>query len=230
MKVFLSYSFRKEDEALAAQLKEALGNFGFEIVTGKHLGGQNLEAEINRRIDGVDGLVTLFSRRAKGERNEATLDWVKAELAYARNHGKLAIVMIEKSVPLGGPEASNEYVSFTRSQFCAALMQLLQKVVVWRDRVGRRIRVHLMPVELAEKFKYDDGSVQCWLRYIRNGSYGEWSRVEQVVFEDRGAVAYIAVPEAGRFQLKVVEPSRGTNRVWISPAVPSDYVPVTLET
>jgi hypothetical protein len=50
MSVFLSYSFREEDKESVARVRETLEDFGLETVTGEHLGGEQLEAEIKRRI------------------------------------------------------------------------------------------------------------------------------------------------------------------------------------
>lgn len=229
MKVFLSYSFRVEDHDLAAQVRETLEDFGFDVQTGAHLGGADLEAEIRRRIQGVDGLVTLLTRRPKSERDEGAHDWVKWELTVAREQGKPAIAVIEKGVRHGGPGRSSEYLEFTRTHLDRALLDLMKKTFAWRVQVGRRLKVQILPPELAAKFKHDERSLQCWLQCYQNGRREDWREIERVQFEDRGAFAYIDVPEGMSFRLKVVEPTGATHTVWVSPVLPCDQLPVTLE-
>src|SRR5574338_1323678 len=135
MKIFLSYSFRPEDQELASKIRETLEDFDFKTETGKHLGGAELEDEIKKRIEDVGALVTLFTKRSHAECNESTHDWVKWELQQARDKDKFAIVLIEDGVPLGGPEKSKEYIQFAREKFDATLLALMKKTMVWKRRV-----------------------------------------------------------------------------------------------
>lgn len=232
MKIFLSYSFRAEDKELAGQIKENLEAFDFQVVTGKHLGGEGLESEISERIDGVDALITLLTLRSEAdERNESTHDWVKWELQHAREKKKFAIVMREKGVPLGGPETSKEYVQFDREHIDSALLSLMKKVAEWKRKIGRRLKVQLLPPELAQKFKHGQGYLKCWVQYFDvKGETPGWQEIKSVVFEENGAFAYINVPDGTSLQIKVDEErGRGRRLVWISPSVPGNRVLITLE-
>lgn len=231
MRVFLSYSFRKEDEPLADMVAKTLSAFGSTVETGKRLGGEDLKAEVDRRIERNDALVTMFTLRPKAKRDESTLDWVKYELQHARDCRKSAIALVEKGVPLKGPETSQEHLVFSRNKFAGTLLELAKTIMIWKEQIGRRVKVQLLPETLAEHFRHEEAGIECSVQYWKDSKReGAPHRIERVVPRPDGVFVEIELGEKQSFQMMVKrQVQRGTLEIWRSDVLSSDQLPVTLK-
>jgi hypothetical protein len=96
MKVFVSFGYNDRDSWIEKQVFPILGAMGFTVVHGKVIPAQQqLEAEIKRRIEQSDAAIGFLTIR-KGQAGQFTSHmWVRDELMYAKDKGKLIIAVKE---------------------------------------------------------------------------------------------------------------------------------------
>ncbi len=62
-KIFLGFAFRNEDRELATNIEVLLASHNIKMITGEHLGGDQLTDAVTERIDQADALIGLLTRR-----------------------------------------------------------------------------------------------------------------------------------------------------------------------
>ncbi len=103
MNIFMAFSYREEDKALARYVERLFASQLVKPITGERLGGEQLTLEVQKRINGSDALVALLTQRDQILGGGwTTHQWVTDELAWARANGKRAIAMVEDGVNVGG--------------------------------------------------------------------------------------------------------------------------------
>src|SRR4051794_2708610 len=110
--VFLSFSFRDEDQELVKYVQGLIESHGLKAVTGDAIGGGALEDAIEQDIDQADALVAVATPRDRivDSTRFTTHPWVLKELKYARKKKKPAIAFRHISVDFQGQFAEDEYI------------------------------------------------------------------------------------------------------------------------
>jgi len=137
MKIFVSYSFRPENEWVREYVIPLVECFGHEPVTGRVLDAGPLDKEVRTRIAQCRR-VLCFVTRAEPRRDEkgsivsyAPPQWVHDELMIARGADRDAIEFRETGVDYGGAASFHAYVPFDRENLPKLLLDLAARVAEW---------------------------------------------------------------------------------------------------
>jgi hypothetical protein len=226
-RIFLSFSFREADRALASQVERLLESHDVTRVTGKHLGGEALTPAVQERIDQCDGLVALLTRRDQLASGKwTTHDWVRDELNYARDHGKRTIALIEEDVQTGGAFGENEWISLNRDAPLEAFLSLSETVGLWKRESGRRLTLQILPQQLAEVTATAPVEPVCQYRYYNaNGQPSAWFEAKQIPQQGGLFVFLHGIQDDYYVQLKIQYGAE----TWVSRAVSAQSMPIELK-
>jgi len=114
MKVFISHSFKDEDQALAQKLKEVLSTKGMEGYLAEKEKKYTLliSEKVQKRIKESDHLVAIITKNAMASAS------VNQELGYALREGIKPIIMLEKEVKeMGVLTYGRDPEEFSRESF-----------------------------------------------------------------------------------------------------------------
>ena len=181
MRVFLSYSFSKdEDRPLVSEIEDVVRSHGIGLETGRNLGGKALTPELQRRILSCNGLIALASQREQVDGKWRTHPWVHDEVQFARANQRPTMVLFETDVEFdAGFYQENEYAKFERTALTPALLKLSKTLGIWLDSFGRPLKVELHPRDVVK----DLGAIQCKVRFYDGGTALAWRDVEPVLEE-----------------------------------------------
>ena len=221
--VFLSCSFRPEDERLRKQTKSMIESHLLRVVEGDQLAGGQLTPAIHLAIEQSDALVAVVARRNPGPNGTFnTSQWVLDELQVARTLRKHTLALWDEGVPVAGMIESHERAVFAPDNTVDALLKLSHSLGRWKELSGYPLRAMLLPVQVAKHARKDD--FVCEYRFTRDGVNTDWQRA-RVTTEPGGAVAFMRTPNArDNVQVRV---SLGKRR-WLSSACPQQ-VQIELE-
>lgn len=222
MKTFFSFSFGPQDSALVNDVDRLLASHLVKAVTGRNLGGGQLPDEVKRKIDDCETLVALLTQH--GAANGQTSQWVRDEVTYARAKDKRAIVLVEAGIEVGGMFAANEFIPLDRQNPLEALLRLSETIGLWRDELGRTVKVQVMPPALARKLGQTALRLECRYRTIRAGKPSPWSETQPIA---EAGGTFIHVPGVGDEQLIQLE-VREDGKSWSSVAT-SQWMTVQLK-
>lgn len=211
MNIFMAFSYREEDKALARYVERLFASQCVKPITGERLGGEELTPEIQKRITGSDALVALLTRRDQIVGGGwTTHEWVKNELGYARNNGKRTIAIIEEGVDVAGMYQSHECIPLNQDNPLEAFIRLAETVSGWKQDKGRTVKVQIAPETIADKL--DNNNVICRRRFWKQGNYTDWQKVTAVP-EQGGTFVYLdGVQDEHLVQLEAAE----TGNTWQS--------------
>lgn len=138
MKIFISYSFKPENEWVVDYVIPLVRCFGHEPVTGNLLdSGGSIPDEVRKRMQGCRR-VLCFVTKAKpryGPAGEVTAHdppgWVRDELMMARGAALDAIEFREEGVAYDGAAPFSAYQEFDRSNLPALLVRLAELLKEW---------------------------------------------------------------------------------------------------
>lgn len=137
MNIFVSYSFRAENDWIERYVIPLIECFGHEVQTGKILDSGGLDEEIKRKIKQCQR-VLCFTTRAKPNYDMQGVvtdyqppDWVRDELMMSRGGEQNAIEFREQGVNYGGAAVLRPYVLFDREQIPQLLVDLARRVSEW---------------------------------------------------------------------------------------------------
>jgi hypothetical protein len=220
--IFLAFSFN-EDRQLIFDIDELLYSYNIKMTTGELLGGEQLEPAVQDLIKKCDGLIGLLTRRNRSDTGKwDTHEWVKNEIAFARNNGIHAIAIVEQGVDVGGMYASHEYIPLDRSDpygTYKALFELAKRIGKWNKDAGRRIKVRIMPDDLATLLRRPSGNFKCRYRFFDGrGNCTEWRDVRPIPLTGGTFVYMNGVCEEHSIQLEVQGDVQGQPKIWISKA------------
>lgn len=204
MRVFLAFSFRIEDKELVGHVERLLASHDIRIATGERLGGEALTPSIKARINDVDGLVAVLTRRDQLVSGTwTTHQWVQDELAHARSLGKKAIALVEEGVAVAGMYQPNEHLVLRSGAWLDAFLDLSETLAVWRAGIGRTVKVQILPQALAHKLGVDHENTRCRHRLGWQGKFTDWQEVPSVP-EVGGTFVYVpGVKDEHLIQLEV---------------------------
>jgi hypothetical protein len=222
MNAFLAFAFRDEDKELVGHVDRLLASHSIFSVTGEGLGGEQLTPAVQQRIDETDALIGLLTRRdAKVNGTFTTHQWVLDEIAYARNHGKRAIAVVEDGVDIGGMYQPHEYIQLDRDNVHLALLRVSETIGQWKRESGRTVKVQLLPEDLALQIGANGEGVEgnLWRASKQTG----WTTLTPVP-EGGGTFVYVGgVQDDHLIQIRFKE----EGNVWWSPAT-SQWMQVRL--
>lgn len=137
MKIFISYSFRPENDWVEKYVCPIIETFGHEPVTGRILDTGGLDDEVKRKIRQCRRVLCFATRATPryGQGGEIVSydppDWVRDELMMARGGDREALEFRERGVSYGGASILRPYVDFDRDQLPQMLLDLALRVSEW---------------------------------------------------------------------------------------------------
>ncbi len=213
MNIFMAFAFRDEDKGLVNYIERLLASQFVQPVTGKKLGGGQLTAEVQKRIEESDALIALMTRRDQLVNGGwTTHKWVIDELDWARGKDKHAIAIVEEGVDVSGMFQSHEYIPLNRQNPLEALIYLAETVGEWKKNTGRVVKVQIAPDTIASKL-VDDG-VTCRRRFFKNGKYTNWEVVTPVLETGGTFISLDGVQDEHLIEIEAKE----AGNTWRSPA------------
>lgn len=217
MKVFLSFDFN-HGEDLTRAVERLLASHDVGIITGRRLGGEQVDESVKQRILEADALVSLVTRRDQlSDGGWTTSQAVLEELSFARDQKfagreKRAIALIEVGVKFQSM-SKNETIAYQRDKPLEAILALSETISKWRLEIGQELKVQILPSALAERLAANDQLI-CSHRFVDKDIATPWRDVIAIPEEDGTFVYLRGVRSAHRIQLRVKE----RNTVWQSPA------------
>jgi hypothetical protein len=213
MKIFLAFAFRDDDKSLVSHIDQLLASQSVQVVTGQGLGGEQLTPAVQQRIDACDGLVALLTRRDPLANNAwTTHQWVRDELAYARNAKKKGTALLETGVENAGMYQPHEFIPLDRGDLIPALLRLSDCIGLWKLELGRTVKVQLGPPALAKKAGNGAAGLTCSYRLWIQGKFTPWEQVTPVP-EGGGTFVYVpGVQDEHLIQIRIDE----KGKVWQS--------------
>lgn len=229
MKVFLSHSFASEDDDLVRRFERLLSSHNVLVTRGRRLAGGQLTPEIQRLIDGSDGLVALKTRRSPlgdpGQDRWQSSPWIDFEYMYARNQGKYAIALVEDGVEEGGPFQDFEKITFGRADQLEAFLALSETLRIWKERTGTLRVVQIRPDHLGQDFRINR-DLKCRYRFVSGqGVRGSWVEADPVL-QQGGTLLYLQGVQGDDTLIEVEILQRESPRWW-SPAT-SQFISIEM--
>jgi hypothetical protein len=225
MKLFLAFAFRPQDKELVGHVDQLLASHHVNVVTGEGVGGEQLNPAVQARIDQCDALIALATQRdAVQGGGFTTHQWVLDELGYARSQRKRAIAVIESGVDVVGMYQPHEYIPLDRAQPLSSFLRLSETIGLWKQEIGRAVKVQLVAPALVAALASGANGIQCAYRLWLQGKPSEWIPVTAVP-ELGGAFVWVnGVQEEHLIQIQV----RNNGKIWTSLAT-SQWLQVGLK-
>jgi hypothetical protein len=137
VKIFVSYSFRNENEWVTDFVIPLLEHFGHTPVTGRMLDAGPLDEEVKRKIRQCRRTICFVTRAAPRYPPGSTTpssyeppDWVRDELIMGRTDG-LVTEFRESQVEYGGAASFRSYSSFERENLPKLLLDVAATIADW---------------------------------------------------------------------------------------------------
>jgi hypothetical protein len=168
-KIFLSFSFRPENDQLVRDIDRVIRSHGLVPVTGEILGGQGLTQEIQARIQQSDALIAVLTReqQLQGQNVWLPTQWVSDEYGAARARGQLAMAIVEENVQVNGAYTQHEHIKLNRAAQAETFIRLSETIGLWRAEAGRSLEIRLLP-QAAASFA-TSGNARCEYRLVPPG-------------------------------------------------------------
>jgi hypothetical protein len=138
MKIFVSYSFRRENAWVTDFVIPLLEHFGHTPITGKMLDAGPLDDEVKKKIRQCRRTICFVTRgRERYERGSSTPssyeppDWVRDELIIGRSTDGLVTEFRESHVDYGGAAAFHSFTAFDRGNLPKLLLDIAATVADW---------------------------------------------------------------------------------------------------
>jgi len=193
--VFLSCSFRPEDEPMCKHVIGIIESHRLRAVDGRKLAGAPLARALLSEIDRCDALVAIVAYR-DGEPS-STSQYVLDELQHARSRDMPTLALWDDRVRVVGMSESYERAHFNYTDMVSALIKLSDSLGKWRDQSGHTLRVLLLPPDVARHARRS--GFLCEYQFTREGkpwSYG-WQKAD-VTTEIGGTIAFLRTPTSYR--------------------------------
>ncbi len=157
MKIFVSFSFRPENDFVEERIIPLIECFGHEPVTGRILDSGPLDEEVRNKIRQCRRVLCFATRARERYDQEGRIvsyeppDWVRDELMMARGAGRNAIEFRESGVGYGGAAPGRPYVDFDRADIADLLVKIAERISKWP--VGPLQLKLAVPEEFSEQVK-----------------------------------------------------------------------------
>jgi hypothetical protein len=222
--VFLSYCYDDMNTRLAKEIEELLETHNLGAVTGDTLGGEIVTQEVLKQIEEADALITMLTRREQlTDGKWTTHQFCLTELQHARAKSKPAIALLEDGVTNAGPFQEHEYIKYTPNDPLPAFLKLSRTIWRWKRKVGRTLRIQLVPENVAKEIWTNRNGCRWQYRLSSGRAETDWQGATPRK-EPGGLYLYVQVPD--ETMLIEVRINFG-NRSWFTDAT-SFYMPLTL--
>jgi hypothetical protein len=137
MKIFVSYSFRPENDWITDYVIPLIRCFGHQPVTGRILQSGPIPVEVRSLIRSCKRVLCFVTRAAPNYgptgaiASYAAPDWVTDELMMARGADQDAIEFREDGVARGGTAPFAAWHDFERDNLAALLLRLAELLKQW---------------------------------------------------------------------------------------------------
>jgi hypothetical protein len=214
-----------EDKEIVELVDQLIAGHLVEMKTGERLGGEQLTPTVQRRIEDCHALVGILTKRDKKQDGKwTTHQWVQDEINWARAKNRKVIALVEQGVDLGGMFQSHENISLEKDKPIKALLTLSDNIGLWRQELGRTVKVQIMPDAIARKVGDGCNGIKCRHRLWLRGAYSPWQDLTPVP-EAGGTFVFVnGVQDEHLIQLQIQQ----TSKMWQSVAT-SQWIQVMLK-
>jgi hypothetical protein len=203
MRLFVGYGYNDRDQWIEDQVYPILRCIGFTVVDGKGMQGQQIQPEVERRIDQSDAAVGFFTRReGSPDTGFNSHLWVRDEMMFAK--GKIPMIPIaETGVNLDqGLLDGVVYIPLDHNDRLACVSKLVSTL---GDRKIRRIRLDPSSLELHASIWRWRNNRQFVIRYRTQNAEGLESQFRNGRLELVDQGSYLNVAEVPSRALIEVE-------------------------
>lgn len=151
MKVFVAHGFRPRDRWVGDHVVPLVEAFGAQVLTGEHLGGEQITDAVKERIRDSDGMIGFLTAREAASTADETHRWVSNELAFAlANPGTRILEVREVGVTdQGGLPGDRQHLVYDPSDEASCLVGIARVLGEWSQ--GITMRVLLLPDDIVQK-------------------------------------------------------------------------------
>lgn len=225
MQIFLGFSFREDDKEIVELVDQLIASHAVRIQTGERLGGEQITPAVQQRIEACDALVGVLTRRdLRQDGKWTTHQWVLDEISWARGKNKKVIALIEQGVEVAGMFGANEHLPLDKANPLQTLIGLSERIGLWRQELGRTVKVQILPEAIAQKVIDEESGIRCRHRLVKGGKYGQWQELTAVPETGGTFVLINGIQDDDLIQLQV----QHANKMWQSVAT-SQWIQVTLK-
>jgi hypothetical protein len=212
--IFLSFSFSQGYE-LTRAVERLLASHDIGIITGRQLGGEQVDSAVENKILQADALISLLTKKTRVKRGELpTSQPVLQEYYFARNQRMRAIAVIEDGLKFNDM-SNRECIPYKLGNPLEAILRISETIAEWRRESGEELKVQILPSTLADKLATNE-RLTCSHRFLEKDISTPWKDVPAIP-EEEGTFVYLRGVRIGhRIQLRVVEQPQ--NVTWQSPA------------
>jgi hypothetical protein len=212
--IFLSFSFSQGHE-LTRAVERLVASHDIGIITGRQLGGEQVDAAVEDKILQADALISLLTKKAKVRRGELPFSQpVLQEYYFARNRKMRAIAVIQDGLTFNDM-SNREFIRYQVGKPLEAILRVSETIAEWRRELGQELKVQILPSTLADKLGTNE-RLTCSHRFLEKDISTPWKDVPAIP-EEEGTFVYLRGVRTGhRIQLRVMEQQQ--NVTWQSPA------------
>ena len=136
--IFLSYSFKNENQPLMHVVRNIIECAGFRFVDGKVLENIDVSQEVQKKINASYGMVCLVSPEAKAS------GWVEAEVGTGHWRPKKLFVLRHYTVGYGNAFQGMANVEYSDQEPLTAVATLAGTIGMWKQGIGNPMRAVLL--------------------------------------------------------------------------------------
>lgn len=124
--LFISYSFKEENEKLVRIIKDFLEAYPISITTGAKPSTGSLSEKVKKLIDDSDYVLAVLTKdEEQKDKSWTPSKWVFDEIAYASGKGKTVIRLLEKGTNYKAAISGDaEYINFEKNNLTGAFIKL----------------------------------------------------------------------------------------------------------
>ena len=124
--LFVSYSFKKENEGLVRTIKDFLEAYPISIITGAKPSTGSVSEKVKKLINDSDCVLAVLTKdEEQKDKSRTPSKWVFDEIAYASGKKKTVIRLLEKGTNYKAAISGDaEYIGFERSNLTEAFVKL----------------------------------------------------------------------------------------------------------
>jgi hypothetical protein len=135
--LFLSYSFRPENERLVGDLRDLASSYGFRLVEGEAPSPASVSDKVKALISTSEACLAVLTHDRDVDNVPSASEWVVQEAAFALGQGKSVVRFVQEGVDAAGRIFGDaEYVAFDRADSARGLVRLGRML----SAVARRLR------------------------------------------------------------------------------------------
>ncbi len=174
--VFLSYSFKNENEPLVKTVRSIIDAVGFRVIDGKILDTNQVGSGVTEKLKKCYGAVCLLTKEAFQS------GWVDAEFWQAVGANINVCLLCDSSLTLGNAYQGRVKFPFDDTDSLKAVELLSGTLGLWKQTAGNTARVLLLPREIGEEAIQQNA--RCEYRYINDMSAdeSEWQEARLVPY------------------------------------------------